>query len=94
MWKPFPSGLPNIRCTSSIIVQTLQNACKALDHGAFFGPDACVVFDAISLNISGDRFYQSGDLNAAIDEYHFALTLDDDQYQCAQQPGRLPGGKG
>lgn len=54
----------------------LHNACKALDHAAFFGPAAMVTFDAVSLNISGDHCYQSGDNEAAIAEYRAALRLD------------------
>ncbi|MBI5550053.1 MAG: tetratricopeptide repeat protein [Desulfobacterales bacterium] len=53
----------------------LQNACKALDHAAFFGPGSIVEFDAVSLNISGDYRYQDGDLAKAIAEYRTALRL-------------------
>jgi tetratricopeptide (TPR) repeat protein len=54
----------------------LQNACKALDHAAFSGPHSIVPFDAVSLNISGDHYYQSGYYDAAIAEYRAALCLD------------------
>lgn len=56
----------------------LGNACKALDHAAFFGPGSVVVFDAVSLNISGDHYYQDGHLDEAIAEYRAALRLDPD----------------
>lgn len=56
--------------------QSLVNACKALDHAAFFGPGSAVVFDAVSLNISGDQHYQSEDFGLAIAEYRAALRLD------------------
>lgn len=56
---------------------TLLNACKALDHAAFFGPDSMVRFDAVSLNISGDHAYQAGRMEEAIDEYRAALRLDE-----------------
>lgn len=56
--------------------QSLVNACKAIDHAAFFGPGSTVVFDAVSLNISGDQHYQAGDFGAAIAEYRAALRLD------------------
>ena len=55
----------------------LRNACKALDHAAFFGPGSTVRFDAVSLNISGDHAYQGGRMQAAIDEYRAALRLDE-----------------
>lgn len=55
----------------------LQNAHKALDHADFFGTDSCVAFDSVSLNISGDKCYQSGDLEGAMNEYYLALKLDE-----------------
>ncbi|MGD9231302.1 MAG: tetratricopeptide repeat protein [Desulfobacterales bacterium] len=56
--------------------QVIDNARKALDHAAFFGPDSMVLFDAVSLNISGDTLYQKGDIHGAIMEFKAALLLD------------------
>jgi tetratricopeptide (TPR) repeat protein len=56
--------------------QVLDNALKALDHAAFFGPGSTVSFDAVSLNISGDKMYQNGDIDGAIKEFKAALLLD------------------
>ena len=56
--------------------QVLENAHKAIDHAAFFGPNSTVCFDAVSLNISGDKFYQAGDIHGAIKEFKTALELD------------------
>jgi len=56
--------------------QIIDNAGKALDHAAFFGPDSIVSFDAVSLNISGDNLYQNGDIDGAIAEFKTALLLD------------------
>ena len=56
--------------------QILDNACKALDHATFFGPNSAVVFDAVSLNISGDVLYERGDIYGAIDEFQRALKID------------------
>ena len=56
--------------------QALENACKAVDHAVFFGPGSRVAFDAVSLNISGDKFYERGDIASAIREYESALALD------------------
>lgn len=56
----------------------LDNARKALTHTGFFGPDTQTLFDATSLNISGDRFYASGRLEEAILEFRRALSLDAD----------------
>ncbi len=54
----------------------MLNACKALDHAAFFGPDSTVIFDDISLNISGDNLFQAGDIRGAITEFQTALGLN------------------
>jgi len=56
--------------------QVLSNACKALDHARFFGPDSQVIFDDISLNISGDHLFQKGDISAAMEEFAAALLLE------------------
>ncbi|CAB5098065.1 hypothetical protein D3OALGA1CA_1240 [Olavius algarvensis associated proteobacterium Delta 3] len=56
--------------------QILENALKALDHAAFFGPGSVVGFDSVSLNISADQLYQHGDLNGAVGEFEHALALD------------------
>jgi len=54
----------------------IANSRKALDHAAFFGPGSAVVFDGVSLNISGDKLYENGDLQGAIDEFNHALLID------------------
>jgi tetratricopeptide (TPR) repeat protein len=56
--------------------EILENATKALDHATFFGPDSAVAFDSISLNISGDKLYENGDIQGAVDELKTALELD------------------
>jgi len=56
--------------------QILDNAHKALMHAAFFGPSSAQIFDAVSLNISGDQLYETGDIKEAIEEYNRALLLD------------------
>lgn len=54
----------------------IANSRKALDHAAFFGPGSAVAFDGVSLNISGDKLYENGDLQGAIDEFKRALLID------------------
>ncbi|NVM23470.1 MAG: tetratricopeptide repeat protein, partial [Desulfobacterales bacterium] len=54
----------------------LDNAQKSLDHAAFFGPNTVTPFDAVSLNISADKFYQYGDIDGAIEEFKKALMVD------------------
>ncbi len=56
--------------------QILDNAMKALDHAAFFGPGSKVNFDAVSLNISGDKLYQNGEIEGAVKEFKTALLID------------------
>jgi tetratricopeptide (TPR) repeat protein len=58
--------------------EVLHNCRKALLHAAFFGPDSMVVFDAVSLNISGDIFFSDGDLESALKEYKKGLVCDND----------------
>ncbi len=57
-------------------VTILDNAQKALDHAAFFGPNTVTPFDAVSLNISADKLYQYGDIDGAVEEFKKALTVD------------------
>ncbi|MBU0545422.1 MAG: tetratricopeptide repeat protein [Proteobacteria bacterium] len=56
--------------------EIIENARKALEHADFFGPGSIVTFDAVSLNISGDKLYQNGDINGAIKEFMTALQFD------------------
>ena len=56
--------------------EMLDNARKALIHTGFFGPNTQTHFDAVSLNISGDRLYERGKLKEAVEEFQRALTLD------------------
>jgi len=54
----------------------LANALKAIDHAAFFGTDHMIYFDAVSLNISGDRLYQLNQHDRAIQEYKKGLEIE------------------
>lgn len=56
--------------------EILANCRKALLHAAFFGPGAIVVFDAVSLNISGDIYYGDGDLPRSVQEYRRGLVCE------------------
>ncbi len=56
--------------------ETIRNTRKAVDHAAFFGPNASAQFDAVSLNVSGDILYQNGDIGGAVDEFETALAMD------------------
>ena len=67
--------------------EIIDNALKALDHAAFFGPGAVAAFDAVSLNISGDKHYQAGDISRAIEEFQRALALDPTDYNIQNSLG-------
>ena len=56
--------------------QMVESALKAVDHASFFGPGSMIAFDAVSLNISGDHYYQKGAIDSAIAEYKAALKID------------------
>ena len=46
--------------------EIVRNCQKAILHAEFFGYGSVVVFDAVSLNISGDIYYGEGDLAGAV----------------------------
>jgi tetratricopeptide (TPR) repeat protein len=54
----------------------MDNARKAMVHAAFFGPGSVQEFDAVSLNISADRIYETGNIKGAIEEFKCALQLE------------------
>ena len=56
--------------------EIIRNCQKAILHAEFFGYGSVVVFDAVSLNISGDIYYGEGDLAGAVREYRLGLELD------------------
>ncbi|MGV1098058.1 tetratricopeptide repeat protein [Thiovibrio sp. JS02] len=63
------------------------NCRKAVLHAGFFGPDSLAVFDAVSLNISGDVYYNEGDLVRAIAEYRKGLQLAPDNVNLLNSMG-------
>jgi len=52
------------------------NCRKALLHAAFYGKSSAAIFDAVSLNISGDIYFNDGDLEKAVQEYKRGLKCD------------------
>ncbi len=52
------------------------NCRKALLHAAFYGKSSAAIFDAVSLNISGDIYFGDGDLAKAVKEYKSGLRCD------------------
>jgi len=70
------AGIACQPCIGFKKTDAILNARKAILHRAFFGPETFAVFDAVSCNISGDVFYNRGDLEGAIKEYQHGLKLD------------------
>lgn len=63
---------PFLDCSKRDVV---DNCLKALLHGSFLGPGSVVFFDHLSLNVSGDAFFEEGDYRSAIKEYRRGLQL-------------------
>jgi len=89
-------GLSLFPCVGFSKGDLLENARKALIHTGFFGPDTQTVFDAVSLNISGDRLFEAGHLEQAVQDFHRALALDSENVNvrnslgvCYTQMGRI-----
>ena len=55
--------------------EMVLNCRKALLHGALLGEGMLTIFDALSLNVSGDIFYGEGDLPRAVKEYKRGLSI-------------------
>jgi tetratricopeptide (TPR) repeat protein len=68
-------GTAMFPCQNCSKTKIPANALKALDHAAFFGAGALVSFDALSLNISGDRLYHLNHYDLAIKEYKEGLKM-------------------
>ncbi len=58
--------------------EVVRNCRKALLHAEFFGPGSSVIFDPVSLNISGDIYYGDGDIPHAIKEYRRGLLGEEE----------------
>jgi tetratricopeptide (TPR) repeat protein len=74
--------------------EILDNAFKALDHAELLGPGSRVAFDAVSLNISGDKLYEAGNVEGALAEYQKGLLLDPDNLNLHNSLGVCYGVQG
>ncbi len=66
-------------CLDYSRTDTLRNCRKALLHASYYGPAATVFFDHLSLNVSGDYFFDEGDYRQAVREYRNGLRLCPDE---------------
>lgn len=74
----FSVGIAPYPYSSFSKAESLINSKKACLHGEFFGPGSMVVFDEVSLNISGDIYYAEGDMRNAVKEYQNGLQCNSD----------------
>jgi len=72
---PFYAGVASYPCLDFSKNDVLANCLKAQRHAGFLGPGSLVCFDHLSLNISGDYFFDEGDYRAAMREYRRGLRL-------------------
>ena len=56
-------------------VDCVRNCRKAILHGSYYGTGAVVGFDSLSLNVSGDLYFDEGDYKQAIREYRTGLKM-------------------
>ncbi|WP_321283872.1 tetratricopeptide repeat protein [uncultured Vibrio sp.] len=71
----FIAGVASWPCLDFTKSEVVGNCLKAQRHAAFFGPGSMVFFDHLSLNISGDYFFDEGDYRSALREYRRGLRL-------------------
>ena len=74
--KTLTIGVASYPTLSYTKPEIVDNAHKALDHATFFGPNSAVIFDGVSLNISGDNLFEDGKIQEAIEELKKALMLE------------------
>ncbi|KIX15713.1 tetratricopeptide repeat protein [Dethiosulfatarculus sandiegensis] len=76
MERPLRAGVSYAPCPGFEAWEIMDCASKALVHAGFLEPFCVVVFDAVSLNISGDTLFSQGRISEAVVEYEKALILD------------------
>ena len=79
MERPVRAGLAWHPCPGFEAGEALANAAKALVHAGFLDPGSAVIFDAVSLNVSGDELFSQGRISEAVVEYEKALGLKTDE---------------
>lgn len=56
--------------------EMVLNCRKALLHASFYNDSSVALFDAVTLNISGDVYFGDGNLAKAVKEYRLGLKCD------------------
>ncbi len=62
-------------CLQFSKTDTIRNCRKAIMHGSFYDSARLVSFDHLTLNISGDWYFDEGDFRQAVKEYSLGLQL-------------------
>ncbi|MHB1349155.1 MAG: tetratricopeptide repeat-containing diguanylate cyclase [Desulfobulbaceae bacterium] len=70
-------GISSWPCLNYSKTDTAVNCRKALLHGRFLGAGVVTVFDHLSLNVSGDLYFDEGDYRQAVRDYQTGLRLND-----------------
>jgi len=68
-------GLSCWPCQDFFKTAVLVNCRKSLMHGDFFGFGSTTLFDHVSLNVSGDYFFEEGDYRQAVRDYKAGLKM-------------------
>lgn len=71
------AGISCFPCNDFKKSEMALNCRKALLHASFYGDSSAAIFDAVSLNISGDVYFAEGDLTKAVKEYKRGLGCDE-----------------
>lgn len=72
----FSVGIALYPCPGMRKSQLPVNSRKAQLHAELLGPDSEALFNGVTLNVSGDAYYNEGDIRKAVAEYRQGLSLD------------------
>lgn len=72
----FVAGIAAFPCPGCRKTDLPVNARKALAHARFYGETGTACFDDVTCNVSGDMYYNEGDLAAAVREYGRGLLMN------------------
>ena len=74
-------------CLKFSKTDTIRNCRKAIMHGSFYGSGSIVFFDHLTLNVSGDWYFDEGDFKQAVREYSLGLQLKNDDHNLLNSLG-------
>ena len=83
----FTVGVAFFPCLRFTKTDTVRNCRKAVLHGKFLGPGRVVFFDQLSLNVSGDWYFDEGNYRQAVLEYSQGLKLEPGEHNLLNSLG-------